>query len=304
MDPNYLPPFLAPFGKSTSSLPREAVFNHPTLGPAHSLWWNSSDASPEAVFLFIPGNPGLVQFYTEFLTLLQSNHPRLAIFAHAHLSHTPNLPSREYSLAAQIESAIEAVDATRAVFGKARIFLSGHSVGGWIALQVLKARPSDISQLFLLCPTLSHIADTPNGRQLSWLFKSPLPKIISWLSYLTRPLPLSVFFPWPVLQIAVLRSFLNSPATIFACLSMAHEEMATIRELDQSLLTEHTHRIFLYFAAHDDWVSTHKAQIIRAYSPSETAMIVDQANVPHAFCLAHGREVAGQCSLWLSTLNL
>jgi hypothetical protein len=33
--------------------------------------------------------------------------------------------------------------------------------------QVLKARPSDISKLFLLCPTLTHILDTPNGRRLS-----------------------------------------------------------------------------------------------------------------------------------------
>ncbi|KAJ7169706.1 hypothetical protein C8R46DRAFT_1089722, partial [Mycena filopes] len=133
---SYLPPFLVPFGKSTNkSNPHEAVFNHPNLGPAHSLWWNS-DASPEVVFLFVPGNPGLVQFYTEFLTLLRNQHPYLAVFAHAHLGHTPQLYSREHSLAAQIESAIGALDAVHATFPTAKIIMSGHSVGSWIALQV------------------------------------------------------------------------------------------------------------------------------------------------------------------------
>ncbi|KAJ7932576.1 hypothetical protein B0H13DRAFT_1956063 [Mycena leptocephala] len=292
-----LPPFLVPFGRSTKS---EAVFNHPTLGPAHSLWWNSREASPEAVFLFIPGNPGLIKFYTEFLTLLHGKHPRLAIFGHAHLGHTPNVPSRAYSLRAQIESAIEAVDAIRVALGSVKIILSGHSIGAWIALQVLKARPSDISKLFLLCPTLTHILDTPNGRRLSWLFRTPFPSILAWLSYTTRVLPLSLLFPhWPVPQIAVLRSFLNSPATIFACLTMAHEEMATVRELDITLLDENRHRIYMYFAAEDDWVSTHKAKITRSYLPREAAMVVEQANVPHAFCI-----VASQCSLWLSALSL
>ncbi|KAJ7275218.1 hypothetical protein B0H12DRAFT_1086282 [Mycena haematopus] len=306
MAKNYLPPFLVPFGDSTAKSQHEAIFNHPTFGPAHSLWWwNSCQESPEAVFLFVPGNPGLLLFYTEFLTLLHTKHPRLAIFAHAHLGHTPNIPTNEYSLSAQVQSVIEAVDAIRVAYGTAKIVLSGHSVGAWISLQVLKARPSDISQLFLLCPTLMYIADTPNGRRLSWLFKSPFPSVISWLSYLSRPLPLSLVFPnWPALQIAVLRSLLNSRATIFACLSMAHEEMAAIRDLDLVLLNEHRHRIYLYYAAEDDWVSRHKAKVTRLYSPEEATRVVENANVPHAFCLSHSAEAVSQCSLWLNVLCL
>ncbi|KAJ6519647.1 hypothetical protein C8R45DRAFT_952225 [Mycena sanguinolenta] len=304
MSENYLPPFLVPLGPE--STPRQAVFNHPRFGSAHALWWNSTGCeSPEAVFLFVPGNPGLLQFYTQFLSMLHVKHPRLAIFAHAHLGHTPNIPTHEYGLSAQVESAIEAVDAIRVTFGTTKIVLSGHSVGAWVALQVLKARPSDIFQLQLLCPTLSHIADTPNGRRLSWLFRSPFPWVISWLSYLTRPLPLSlVFHNWPVLQVAVLRSLLNSRTTIFACLSMAHEEMNTIREPDPVLLNEHRHRIYLYYAAEDDWVSIHQAKMTSLYLPDEATRIVENANVPHAFCLAHSAEVASQCSLWLNASAL
>ncbi|KAJ7139949.1 hypothetical protein C8R44DRAFT_765856 [Mycena epipterygia] len=298
-----LPPFLVPFGQSRESSPLQGVFNHP-LGPTHALWWNSGAESPEAVFLFIPGNPGLLNFYTEFLSSLHSKHPSLAVFGHAHLAHTPGIHvSGENGLRAQVQSAIEALDAVRAAFGKTKIVLGGHSVGAWIALQVLKARPSDVFQVFLLCPTVTHIADTPNGRQLQWLFRSPFPFLVSWLSYLTRPLPLSLLFPhWSYSQIAVLRSLLNSPSTIFACLSMAHDEMVNIRELDNPLLNEHMHRIYIYFAETDGWVSKHKAGIMRCFLGSEARVVEGQA--PHAFCLNHGEDVARECSIWLNALNL
>lgn len=36
-----------------------------------------------------------------------------------------------------------------------------------MAIQVLKARPAAVTAAFLLFPTISHIASTPNGRRLS-----------------------------------------------------------------------------------------------------------------------------------------
>ncbi|KAJ7225697.1 hypothetical protein GGX14DRAFT_421782 [Mycena pura] len=305
MEDDHLPPFLTPLAHSTASRPRQAVFNHPSLGPAHSLWWNSQNGMPpEAVLVFIPGNPGILDFYTAYLTCLHQQNPNMAIFGHAHLAHTPTLAHlrREYGLRAQVQSAIEAIDAVRNAFGKVKIVLSSHSVGSWIALQVLKARPTDVAQALLLCPTVTHIADTPNGRRLSWVFRSPFPWITSWLSYLTRPLCLSMLFPhWPVPQISALRSLLNSPPTVFACLTMAHEEMEIIRELDASLLDEHKHLLYIYFATDDGWVAHHKATILRAFVEEERAV---QGSVPHAFSINHSEQVASQCSLWLGALGL
>ncbi|KAJ7492794.1 hypothetical protein FB451DRAFT_1219594 [Mycena latifolia] len=307
---SHLPTFLVPFGEPAKSPPYyQAVFNHSTLGPAHSLWWNSTqhEESPEAIFLFIPGNPGLVNFYIEFLNSLHAKHPGLAIFAHAHLAHTPEIHAMKSEgpngLVAQIQSAIEALDSVRAAFPETKVIIGGHSIGAWVALQVMKARPSDVHKAFMLCPTLTHMADTPNGRRLKWLFRPPFPRIVSYISYLTRPLPLSLFFPdWPFPQLAVLRSFLNSPATIFACMSMAHEEMLTVRELDTPLLEEHRHRIYLYFAKEDEWVSTHKATIVRSFLAVEATRVVE-ADVPHAFCIKHSEEAASQCSAWLGALG-
>ncbi|KAK7064374.1 lipid droplet-associated hydrolase [Favolaschia claudopus] len=312
------PPFLTPLTGN------EAIFTT-KFGTTHSMWWNCSQKTPDAVFLFIPGNPGLLEFYTPFLESIHNeNGCFLTVWAAGHLGHR-GLPCSDYSLAAQVENAIQAIDAVSDAFPRARIVVSGHSVGAWIALQVLKARPADSTQLFLLCPTLTNIADTPNGRRLSWLFRPPLPTIISWLSYLMRPIPLSfVFSNWycvieswscfmkpksrlfsrTVLQIAILRGLVNSPSAIIACLSMAHEEMNTIREMDWVFLNEHRQRLHLYYAAKDDWVSVHKINITRLFSPEEAARIIDNANVSHAFCLTHSAEVASQCTLWLRALNL
>lgn len=71
---------------------------------------------------------------------------------------------------------------------------------------------------------------------------------------------------------------------------MAHEEMITIRELDAALLEEHMHRIYLYFAREDEWVSHHKDSITRVFAGSEASRVVEgQAGVTHAFCLSKCR---------------
>ncbi|KAJ7293406.1 hypothetical protein C8J57DRAFT_1268958 [Mycena rebaudengoi] len=299
-----LPPFLTaplPSVSTTSKEPQvpcRAIFSH-NLGPAPCVWWNPQNGAPKTVLLFIPGNPGLMDFYIPFLSLIHNKDPSLAILGQAHLGHTPRTHATDFNLSAQIQSACEALDSLVATFGQAKVVIIGHSVGAWISLQVLKARPLNVSQIFLICPTICHIAKTPNGRTLSWLFRPPLPRLISWLTYATRPLPLSLFFShWPTSQTAVLRSLLNSPASVYACLSMADDEMGAIRELDTALLDEYKHRLHFYFAEEDQWVGEYKYSILR--SLKDGSVVHGQPGVPHAFCIDHSEEVATQCSSWLA----
>lgn len=165
-----LPSFLSPLPSRPSHGPYiNAVFNHPPpLGPAHCLWWPplKPGIRIETIVLFIPGqslfqffhypnfltlpsgNPGLLDFYTPFLTALQDKDvtENLAILAHAHIDHTPGIykdtnPHSRHSLVSQVQSAIEVFDATVAEFTPARVMLIGHSVGAWVALQVSFRRP-------------------------------------------------------------------------------------------------------------------------------------------------------------------
>lgn len=138
------------------------------------------------------GNPGLLEFYTPFLSAIyeKDTTSRLAIFGHSHLGHTPDIGESEtppscYKLVAQIESILEEFDAVHHQFTDAKIVVIGHSVGSWLSIQVsslrleifwathsaklqaLKSRPHAITAVFLLFPTISHIARTPNGKRLS-----------------------------------------------------------------------------------------------------------------------------------------
>jgi len=117
-----LPPFLRKIDPSApgNGAYTEAVFAHSDgLGSAHSIWWHPAVPLAEStVILFVPGNPGLVGFYTEYLSELHSRSPNIAILAHSHLAHTPKTIDQSVftspssvGLPVQLKSAVEASDA-------------------------------------------------------------------------------------------------------------------------------------------------------------------------------------------------
>jgi len=316
-----------------------------------TLYWPSKNDTSEAnadnrvVLLLIPGNPGLVDFYIPFLNNLhqrinetssRDRYSKISIIAKAHLGHSPalfdagnlnRLGRTPMGLTSQVESAVELFDAASSHYSlsehingdikrKAKVILIGHSVGAWIALQVLKERP-DVHGLFLLFPTISGIGATPNGRALSWLFKPPIPAIVSRLSVTTNLIPNTVlrylFKPWPEAQLGVLRSLISSPSTIYSTLSMANEEMKVIKSLtsdeatsDAQLLEGNTEKIWFYFAEKDNWVGMEREvilKIIHKESEDGNVRVVNgQEGVPHSFCITHSELVAEQCALWLDNI--
>jgi pimeloyl-ACP methyl ester carboxylesterase len=142
-----LPPFLRRIDPAVedNGTYAEAIFTHSEgLGSAHSIWWHPAVPLAEStVILFVPGNPGLAAFYTGYLSELHSRSPNLAILAHSHLAHTPKVLDQSVftepgsvGLPAQLRSAIEALDAVKQTLQPKNIVLIGHSLGGWLCLQV------------------------------------------------------------------------------------------------------------------------------------------------------------------------
>ena len=127
---------------------------------------------------------------------------------------------------------------------------------------------------------------------LQWAFRWPLPRFVSWISVATRALPASVlkmlFSDWPDAQLIVLRRLLNSPSAIYAALSMAHEEMQTIKELDIDLLMDNKDKIHMYFTELDQWVGENKAAILAEFDPGEdnVKIVHGPEDIPHAFCIS------------------
>ncbi|GBE77816.1 hypothetical protein SCP_0106980 [Sparassis crispa] len=311
-----LPPFLrSPAQCAHPNSYINASFYHDRFkASVHALWWPSRVEHPRTVLVFIPGNPGLVDFYTPFLTAIHdASEGKIPILAHAHIGHTPGFTilhdPPKFGLTAQVVSAIEAVDAVERTFGETtQVVVAGHSIGSWIALQVLKARPDTVSSVLLLFPTIAHIANTPNGRVLSPLFRPPLPYIISCISILLWLMPLRILWllnkDWPLARVRVLRALTHSPSSIYSCLTMAHDEIQLVRELDAPLMQEFRHRLHLFFAEQDGWVGPDQRELIlRTFDadPGSVKVVHGRRDIPHAFCINHGAEVAAQCFEWLKS---
>lgn len=167
-----------------------------TTTNAHEPPW---PATKHTLIYFITGNPGLIAYYHPFIISLRKS-------LHATYSTSPTFPSftvhgsnlagfddadldpahpTPYSLQEQIshvhktisEQRIKTKDGIREFDN---IILIGHSVGAFILMEILKtlrtaATKSDlnIQAGILLFPTITHIAQSPNGLKLTLLLKIP-----------------------------------------------------------------------------------------------------------------------------------
>lgn len=315
-----LPPFLQSYTTSSSQNPNPITASYQfseKLGKSktHCLWWPCRDSHPKTILLFIPGNPGLADFYSPYLShIYNSSRSSLAILALSHIglsSSVDSVPLAFSSLQAQVAGILESIDSLRTTYGSVfKLILIGHSVGAWIALQAFKETSSQVAGVFLLFPTIAHILNTPNGKRLSWIFKHPIPTVLSKLTNALRFIPKSVikaalFSDWPSEQMSVLWSFLSSPSAVLTSLIMAGEEMRTIKDLNTQFLEEVRDKLYFFFATEDDWVGSNKELIMKALSGGARAIQIvhGRHGIPHAYCINHSEELGDQTLQWLHEEN-
>jgi len=320
--PQFLQPWQSPSSTQapTGPVPVHAVYSHKRpFGQAQVLWWpwTSQDASvlPRTVLLFIPGNPGLLDFYVPFLDAIydQTNVP---IFAHAHLGLSSFIggdrsfpDTSSVTLPTQIQAHLEFLDELLAAYGpKTSVLLVGHSIGTWFIQEMLKARAAALRPVgaFMLFPTISEIGRSPSGKTLSPLFRPPWPRVLAYLSLLVQHAPqwvLRLVLPsWPESQLQVLRRFLQAPAALYASLTMADDEMRTVLELDVGFLREFSDKVWFYYAERDEWVGGQREVVLRALrgTPAEARVVHGNSDIPHGFTINHSAEVASQCVKWMN----
>ena len=125
-----------------------------------------------------------------------------------------------------------------------------------------------------------------------WLFRSPFPRILANLSHLLKVIPKALLytflrFQWSRQQFEVFWSFISSPSTIMSCMTLAHEELMTVKELDKTLLAEVKHISYWFFGGKDGWVGDNEDAIIKqVMDESLSNRIVRDTTVPHAFTIS------------------
>ncbi|KAF9527779.1 hypothetical protein CPB83DRAFT_855611 [Crepidotus variabilis] len=317
--PSFLQPLWLPYAETSSTYINAKFTHRGSLGDSHALWWPPRNgARPEQILLFVPGNPGLVDFYIPFLSAVYANSSSagIAILAHGLLDHTPgieNAPSRypaDDILTIQVETSIEILDTITNTYPGVRVVTVAHSLGTWINLRMMKARPGAITSSFLLFPTLSNLANTPKGR-LVWRLFSPLPRrILSSLAFLVDYIPdlvLAQLLPlWPEHQRLVMRRFASSSSCVNASIATAHAEMKEILDLDLESVEANRNRLWFYYGETDHWVGEEKTSFLKAFDPNgQSAQILHgPSEVPHEFCINHSDLLAKDCIQWLEMVHI
>ncbi|KAJ8065293.1 hypothetical protein OCU04_005989 [Sclerotinia nivalis] len=215
------------------------------------------------LIFFITGNPGLIGYYSSFLStlndLLSSSSMKdwntFHIFGQSLAGfETDDAPSDSsnqspYSLEQQIDLVhdclLEQISGSPVPYQN--VILIGHSVGSYILLETLTKliAPSTVPSIsavlsgILLFPTVTHISHSPSGTKLTPLMSIPnFPVLASFTAKILLYCAPNVVLDFLVKKITgmpeeaakVTTSFLRSKNGIWQALHLARDEMNTITE--------------------------------------------------------------------------
>ncbi|CAG8469360.1 12820_t:CDS:2 [Ambispora gerdemannii] len=289
-----------------------------------TLWWSADNklnnkGEANLVLFMIPGNPGAIDYYIPFLSTIYEEHEKkIEIVGVSHLghSHGPHHDSliKLWSLQDQINHKIKFFDILCEKFaideGDKKIYprfiLCGHSMGAYICSQVLKARPDHIEQAYLLFPTLQHIAKTPNGTQMMWMFYDISRNILSMFIHSIRTvLGPNMFKSLIRLITGQSEPHLSTTAdrllhwhVVQNTIYMSDTEMKTIHELDDKFFHEHLNKCILYFGKTDNWAPLeHYHDMIRRFPSGK--ILLCEVGMEHAFVLKHSEVMGKKVAQWI-----
>ncbi|KAL6585495.1 hypothetical protein OROMI_002139 [Orobanche minor] len=240
--------------------------------------------NPKLHVLFIPGNPGVISFYTDFLECLyELLEGTASVTAIGHISHSEKdwESGRLFSLQEQIshkisfiEQELEDVDVP--------IVLVGHSIGSYISLEIFRRCHEKVIYcigLPTLCAALSFMGALLGmlpARILQFLVKKSMGK--SWSSSAVEVLCNHV------LQYHTLRNMLFMTMTEF-------QQMP--QKPDWDFMSKKKSQIAFLFGVDDHWGPLHLYEEIRKQVPG-VSIEVEREGHTHAFsCTEAG-------SLWVA----
>ncbi|KPI85895.1 hypothetical protein ABL78_5027 [Leptomonas seymouri] len=279
----------------------------PTLLQYLSNEENSNDgrrppSSHRKLFIMFPGNPGIVQFYQDFCTFLESHKFDVLVMGLAGHSLTNLNGGRAFSLADQVDIADSFIatllnrNTERKYNGN--VFVGGHSIGGFLALQMVARYPA-VKKCFGLCPVICRIQESPNGPKASRLANpiaqlciAMLAALLALLPYRLRLLLVTRLEPGmeASLSESLARHFYRAAFTnVFYMLAT---ELRMLLQPDAPLLKRVQERLVVYYVKKDGWAPPAHAEEVRALCPRLSAFVMEEdEKVPHAWCLHHSETV-------------
>ncbi len=283
------------------------------------------------LLVFIPGNPGICEYYTAYLDQIHKQVPEYTIICPSHAGFNPEVKinPKIYSLDDQIDHKVDLITSfidDKELFQREsnsviEMILMGHSVGAWVVQRLsnrlisLKRPDLQLNFVGLVTPTIYDIVKSQKGvyfsRISSWI---SLPVITPFFAtVLNDYAPLSVkkrllqFFigSAPEHGVKATTTLISNPQIIKQCLTMAEEEMKTITIANESDLqfwanaNNGIFKVWCFFVKNDHWVSNETRQsIIDTHKDVANVKFIvaddheGYSNIDHAFCMNHSDRFA------------
>lgn len=281
-----------------------------------------------------PGNPGSVAFYDSYLSLIYEKSPEnIACVAVGHANHSNMCTQwgKTYNLKAQVCASSQfftfqdqmIISPRRSLqvshklsFCKellaanpsAQLVLSGHSVGAYMVIEVIRELPPErVKAGHLLFPTVEHIGSTANGKALGPVFR--FAKSLAWLGTgLIACLPKG-------LQKSLVKAFVKDtsaegvdavltllhPQVTYNALYLAMHEMDEIKDFHFERYASFQQKLTFYFAKTDDWVLPSTPSTVEKLLPESKVMVGDEGHL-HAFVMKPSSNIsmASKAFTWIS----
>jgi len=241
-----------------------------------ALVWHAKE-KPKAALLFIPGNPGMSAHYSEYLshvyhifdgqcTILCKGSPGQDDTVNAPpptgnmKTSFFNISYTYYGLLDQISSQATALEAIRnAVPADTPIIVQGHSMGSYVALELLRMHPEMIQSVHLLFPALCHIGRAPQARfTRRWLWP-PWLVFLQLVSWLLARLPLAWSLGLVHMLTGQTRPFarvtaelIRRPHALVTALCTFHDELCMIQNISDHVVACAKNKIVLCYWAQGD----------------------------------------------------
>ncbi|KAJ0249450.1 Alpha/beta-Hydrolases superfamily protein [Hirschfeldia incana] len=262
--------------------------------------------TPKFHVLFIPGNPGVVSFYNDFLeSLHQFLDGNASITAVGQISHTCKdwESGKLFSLQEQIDHKVEFVRRELENV-EVPIILVGHSIGSYISLEILRKCPEKVLYCIGLYPFLTLNQQSTKQSLIGKLAASSL--LSATASFLVASLGLlpmwaarrlvsnSLGASWSDTAVQATCTHLRQYHTMRNVLYMAMTEFRELAaEPDWKFMRENQSKLAFLFGIDDHWGPLHLFEEISKQAPG-TSLSIEREGHTHGFCCT----VAG--SVWVA----
>ncbi|KAI3688044.1 hypothetical protein L1987_81750 [Smallanthus sonchifolius] len=252
--------------------------------------------NPRLHILFVPGNPGVISFYTDFLeSLYEQMGEAASITAIGHISHSEKdwEQGKMFTLKEQIDHKINFIHQELQAL-EVPLILVGHSIGSYMSLEIFKRVPEKVAYFIALYPFLAVNAKSQQQSIINKFSRSRLQSnLISATVALLGFLPISAsrFIAknslgksWSTTAIDALCTGILKYHTMRNVLYLAMTEFEElVKAPDWEFMRRKRHRIAFLYGDDDHWAPLYMHDEVVKQVP-DAVVEVEKEGHTHSFC--------------------